>query len=83
MPMVRILADMEFAGMHIDTDYLREYRALIQKEADALESEVKKVVGSHFNIGSTEQLSKYLFDDPNGCSATGVPGHTGEEEDHR
>ncbi|TWI32890.1 DNA polymerase I [Paracoccus sulfuroxidans] len=61
-PMVPVLADMEMAGIKVDTDHLsRMSNAFAQKMA-GLEDEIHTLAGSPFNIGSPKQLGEILFD---------------------
>jgi DNA polymerase-1 len=62
LPLVRVLADMEMVGVRVDTDYLSELAADLTKERDALEHRIHAAAGEPFNIGSTQQLQRILFD---------------------
>lgn len=66
MPTVRILADIENAGMRVDVDYLHRYEQVVTGEASSLEARILDAVGKPINVGSTEQLSRFLFEDPDG-----------------
>lgn len=66
MPMVKILADMESAGMKADTDYLEEYERVVMREAAEIEAHIIEAVGKPIKVGSPEQLSRYLFADVEG-----------------
>ena len=66
MPIIRLISDMELAGMHVDTAYLLDYQKRLRKEADAIEEDFKKLTNGSVSIGSPAALSKYLFEDPNG-----------------
>ncbi|HLB45763.1 MAG TPA: DNA polymerase, partial [Anaerolineales bacterium] len=56
LPFIAVLAEMEMAGVMIDSDYLAE----MSKE---LEKKIYKAVGYEFNVNSTQQLAKALFED--------------------
>ncbi|MBC7250321.1 MAG: DNA polymerase I [Anaerolineae bacterium] len=72
MPLVTVLADMEMRGIKLDVDYLRQMSADLQKRLLDLEQQIHRLVGYKFNIGSTHQLSKALFETL-GLPAQGVP----------
>ena len=57
-----VLADMERAGMTIDPDMLRKLSNDFAKQQARLESEIHKLAGGEFNIGSPKQLGEILFD---------------------
>jgi DNA polymerase I len=60
-PLVMVLADMERAGITIDPDMLRRLSNDFGKKQAALESEIHKLAGENFNIGSPKQLGDILF----------------------
>lgn len=61
VPLVPVLADMEFEGVKIDKDFLHEYSRQLQKECDQVEAEVYDIAGMKFNLGSPKQLGEVLF----------------------
>ncbi len=62
VPMIPVLADMEMAGIKVDTDHLaRMSNAFAQKMAQ-LEEEIQGLAGEKFNVGSPKQLGEILFD---------------------
>ncbi|MDF3605553.1 DNA polymerase I [Paracoccus sp. DMF-8] len=62
LPMIPVLADMEMAGIKVDTDHLaRMSNAFAQKMAQ-LEDEIHALAGQKFNVGSPKQLGEILFD---------------------
>jgi DNA polymerase I len=61
-PLVRVLADMEVAGIRIDVDFLAELGKELTERCRALEAEVHAHAGETFNVNSTPQLRKVLFD---------------------
>lgn len=61
-PLVKVLADMEYEGIRIDEDFLREYGKKLKKEADEYEKKVYKLAGTSFNLASPKQLGEVLFD---------------------
>jgi DNA polymerase-1 len=63
MPLVAILADMEMAGIKLDTPFLDQLSTSMAKRLAELESETFQQAGHSFNINSTQQLSTVLFDE--------------------
>ena len=61
LPLVPVLADMEAAGVAIDTAVLRDISASLAGEIDIAERAVYEHAGREFNIGSPQQLSDVLF----------------------
>jgi DNA polymerase-1 len=63
LPLVPILAEMERAGIRVDCDMLAALSAELQQRVGELEAELHQAAGYTFNIGSTQQLAKFLYDD--------------------
>ncbi|MBW6515514.1 MAG: DNA polymerase I [Candidatus Cloacimonetes bacterium] len=63
MPLLTVLATMERNGVYIDCDVLQDINQEISKEIDKLTESIYKLAGKEFNINSTQQLSKVMFDD--------------------
>ncbi len=61
LPLVRVLAQMEQAGLKLDTDRLQEISARVKSEADALELEIFALCEEEFVLGSPRQLEEVLF----------------------
>ncbi len=61
LPIVRILRDMELAGVRLDTERLQEISTRVKEEADRLESEIYELAGTEFTLGSPRQLEEVLF----------------------
>ncbi|HET6836040.1 MAG TPA: DNA polymerase I [Acidimicrobiales bacterium] len=63
VPLVRVLAHMEHAGVGVDADELRGLRDRLNAEVDSLRKQVyDDAGGSEFNVNSTPQLREILFD---------------------
>jgi DNA polymerase-1 len=62
LPLVRVLAAMELAGISIDVPYLNEISKVLQQEATALEQLIFEQAGETFNLASPKQLGPILFD---------------------
>jgi DNA polymerase-1 len=62
LPLVRVLAAMELAGISIDVPYLNEMSKVFEQEATALEQRIFEQAGETFNLASPKQLGPILFD---------------------
>jgi DNA polymerase-1 len=62
MPLVHVLAEMEFHGVKVDSDLLERLGARIRVRLADLEQEIHTLAGSSFNIESPRQLAKILFE---------------------
>ncbi|MEX1247520.1 MAG: DNA polymerase I [Anaerolineales bacterium] len=75
MPLVRVLAEMERAGIMLDLPFLSQMSAELEKQMATMAEEVYKHVGEEFNLNSPQQLAHALFDrlkiePPNGVRKT-------------
>jgi DNA polymerase-1 len=61
-PLVQVLAEMEYEGVKIDVDFLKEYSIQLDMEAKAAEQRVFDCCGIKFNLGSPKQLGEVLFE---------------------
>jgi len=61
LPLVKVLRDMEKAGVKLDTARLAAISARVKEEADALEREIFEMCGTEFTLGSPRQLEEVLF----------------------
>jgi DNA polymerase-1 len=61
-PLVKVLADMEFEGVRIDTDFLQLYSVSLAEEAKLAEENVYQQAGVRFNLASPRQLGEVLFE---------------------
>jgi len=61
-PLVKVLADLEFAGVRIDKDFLNEYSKELIGSIEALERKVLEETGLTFNVSSPKQVGEVLFD---------------------
>jgi DNA polymerase-1 len=62
MPLVMVLAKMEMNGVKIDLDLLREYSKEIETQLQQKMGRIYGLAGEVFNINSSQQLGKILFD---------------------
>ena len=63
MQLLPILANMELAGIHLDSEALNKYNAELTNGIENIENEIYKEVGHHFNIASPKQLQTVLFEE--------------------
>ena len=61
MPLLPILAEMEGAGIKLESRALREYGVELAGSLELIETEIYRLVGHTFNIASTKQLQEVLF----------------------
>lgn len=57
------LYDMEEKGIKIDTEFLKKLSLIFAEKINSLEEEIYAAAGLRFNINSSVQLGKILFDD--------------------
>jgi DNA polymerase-1 len=62
MPLVAVLADMEWHGIKVDVQTLRQYGGGIEQRIGELETEIFNIAGMRFNLGSGSQLNQVLFE---------------------
>lgn len=62
MPLVEILADMEYIGISADKEVLNELKQKFDIEIKTLEVSIYEYAGENFNINSPKQLGHILFD---------------------
>ncbi|MDA1314049.1 MAG: DNA polymerase I [Acidobacteria bacterium] len=63
LPLVPILGRMEREGVLLDSDLLSSLSKRMETEIGVLATRIYELAGSTFNINSTQQLAKVLFDD--------------------
>ena len=61
LPIVRILREMEQAGVKLDTERLAAISERVRTEADELERQIYELAGEEFTLGSPRQLEEVLF----------------------
>ncbi len=61
MPLIGVLADMEMAGIKIDSALLDSFSKELESEMESLRRRIFFLAGEEFNINSPKQLSKVLF----------------------
>ena len=60
-PLVRVIADMEQAGIKVDAGVLAKLSEDFSARIAALETEIHELAGTKFTIGSPKQLGDVLF----------------------
>src|SRR5574341_281139 len=63
LPLVRVLAEMELAGVAIDLKVLKEVSKYLEKEIQKFTEEIFSIAGKEFNLNSPAQLAQVLFED--------------------
>jgi DNA polymerase-1 len=63
VPLIDVLAEMEFNGIRVSTERLADLRDDYQQRLDQLELEIYALAGHQFNIASPKQLATVLFDE--------------------
>ncbi|MBI4521223.1 MAG: DNA polymerase I, partial [Gemmatimonadetes bacterium] len=62
MPLLGVLADMEYAGIRIDPEFFASMSRKLTRDLSLIVEEIYKLAGREFNINSTPQLREVLFD---------------------
>jgi DNA polymerase-1 len=62
MPLVKVLAELEYAGFKISVDNLKSYAALLKEDIRNCEQIIYEMAGISFNISSPRQLGEILFE---------------------
>ena len=62
MPLTRVLADMEIAGVNVDTAKLKSSSDLLTRRLGELEQEIYQLAGTTFNVSSARQVGEILFE---------------------
>ena len=62
LPLVGVLAEMEWEGVRLDTELLDTLSADLAKQAGALERAICEIAGEAFNVNSPKQLGEVLFE---------------------
>ncbi len=61
LPLIPVLADIERAGIRVDSDVLAALATSMQRELDELAAGIYTQAGGEFNINSPKQLGEVLF----------------------
>lgn len=63
MPVSNVLTKMQYNGIYIDKEELIEYGRKLKFEIEEKTKKIYELSGQEFNINSTKQLGKVLFED--------------------
>jgi DNA polymerase-1 len=63
LPLIEVLAEMEMVGVSIDTRHLKKMSQELSRQLEDLTQKIYDLAGKKFNINSTQQVSKILFED--------------------
>ena len=62
VPTALVLADMEYNGVWVDCDYLKNLSSKLQNQIETIENSIYEQAGQSFNINSPKQVGEILFD---------------------
>ena len=62
MPLVPILAEMQYNGMYVDKEELKNFGDALKEQLNTLTQNIYELCGEEFNINSHQQLGKILFE---------------------
>ena len=62
MPVMEVLADMQYQGIYVEKDELIEFGNELKKGLEKLTKEIYELAEETFNINSTKQLGEILFE---------------------
>lgn len=62
MPVLRVLAEMEFHGIAIDSQALEQFSVHLSEKMEQLKTDAYTLAGSEFNLDSPKQLAEVLFE---------------------
>jgi DNA polymerase-1 len=63
MPLLSVLAEMEYTGITVDPEVLRTLGKRFAEKQKILEKEICELAGHPFNVASPKQLATVLFDE--------------------
>ncbi|UQS83351.1 DNA polymerase I [Bombilactobacillus thymidiniphilus] len=63
LPLAQVLADMEIDGVRVDPTILYKMQNQLGERLQQLQNDIYQQAGKEFNINSSQQLSKILFED--------------------
>ena len=62
LPLTHVLAKMEITGVHVDAQTLKNMGSKLTERLTEIEEQIYQEAGEEFNINSTKQLGKILFE---------------------
>ena len=83
IPLIEVLAEMEFTGIRLDLPLLRRMSDEMEQSLHALERDIYELAGREFNIASVKQLREVLFAEKGFKSAkkTAIMGHASTDQE--
>jgi DNA polymerase-1 len=64
VPLVEVLAELEFNGIRVDPDELERQRRALESRIESLKAEIETAAPHPFNVDSPKQLAEALFNAP-------------------
>ncbi|GAB6010594.1 DNA polymerase I [Viscerimonas tarda] len=61
-PLIYVLADMEYTGVKLDSEALKESSKVITEQLLKIEQEIFELAGCGFNLNSAKQVGEILFE---------------------
>jgi len=62
MPLIKVLMEMEHAGVTVDSDALSHFASTLREELIEIEKKIFELAGQEFNVSSPKQLGIVLFE---------------------
>ncbi|MBR8537292.1 DNA polymerase I [Carboxylicivirga sediminis] len=62
MPLIEVLANMEFVGVKLDAEALKDFAEKLREQIIDLEKTIEELAGMSFNIASPKQVGEVLFE---------------------
>ena len=62
IPLIEVLAEMEFNGIRVDVEHLRAMSSMFSQKIEALRNEIYDAAGEPINLDSPKQLGVLLFE---------------------
>ena len=62
LPLMTVLADMEYTGMKVDCEWLKKFGSGLEEEMQQLQHSIDQTAGMPVNINSTRQVGQLLFE---------------------
>jgi DNA polymerase-1 len=83
IPLIEVLAEMEFNGIRLDLPLLKRMSEDMSRELEAIEQDIYRLAGHPFNIASLKQLRQVLFDELKlpVQRRTGITGEASTDQD--
>ncbi|MDR1894787.1 MAG: DNA polymerase I [Spirochaetales bacterium] len=63
LPLIKILSEMEYLGIAVNKEILKDYSGELEERLKGIEAEIFRICGHEFNIQSPKQLQTVLFEE--------------------